>query len=179
MKKSIERGRFEAEFLGGRFSGAYCEATIGGVPHTVDFRLVEGYSSRDHMADVPLAAMVEAVGGQEFATAKALRHAAFVAGSRSMKATAPRIDATVEPGTLAARWRRVNLEAARAKAGGDGYTLSGYDITTRDGVTTARFDAVWDAPGSRGCPGSVRVSTEDSLEEPDAEWTFERASWAS
>lgn len=193
MAKSIEGGRFEAEFLGGRFDGAYCECLVSGQPHTVDLWLVAGHSRRDHMADVSLAGIVEAIGGHEFATVAAVRRAAG-AGARlawrqrlGHPATGPRIDMTIEPGTLAARWRRLNIEAAKEAASSCNWTVTGlmheaFWPKPRDGKTILTFTVRSGGEGGHyldDCPGRVDISTSDRLDEPDAEWTFERVGWAS
>lgn len=174
IKTSIEQGRINAELYGATYDGSYCECVIGGEAHTVDLALIAGHSSLDHMADVPMAAAIEAIGGKEFASVKEAKKAAESAMTASLRGR-PTIRLTFSRGTLAARWRADNearaLEAVRRALPGHMKhstvaKVPAFDwYPSQDGRMTVAFTLTEDRYGTWG---DVRVWADDICE-PDTD----------
>jgi len=176
---SIDEGRINAEMYGATYRAAYAETVVAGVPHIVDAKLVEGYSSLDHMADVPLASIVRRAGEMEYQTVAGAKSDLAKAGRKSL-AGAPRIDVTLTPGSLCQRWQSDNAASAdrlAAKAAGHGVYLTreyrkekgGDDCLCRQ--YSIRLD---------GCHvGGVCLWTPaDDYDAPDCDWTVGECRWA-
>ena len=156
---SIERGRALAHLTHAGLREAYCEVTIAGKPHILDARLVEGYSSLDHMADVPLAAIVREVSGQDYATEAAFRKAASKAQRAALKG-GPRIDYTLTPGTLRERFFGEVMESLRAAVKGRDSRVTGMSLPSLYDISPQSHERiVYVRDGEVRV--SVRVSHED------------------
>ena len=173
MKTTLEQGRVNAEMCGSRYDAAYCECLIAGVPHTVDLTLVPGYSSLHHMADVPMAAAIEAIGGKDYPTIAAAKKAATAAMIASLRGR-PTIRLVFRTGALASRWRAQNEDEAirlvrLALPSHMARSVASVDFNgwhkARDGRQTANYALT----ESGSTWGYIRMWA-DSMSEPDADF---------
>ena len=174
MKESIESGKMKAELCGATYDRAYCECLIGGHPHIADFLLVPGWSSLDHMADVPLSAMVERASGGNFPTARKFRAVVGRAGREAL-AGGPQIDITLTPGRLCYRWQKENIARCDEEAKKIDSSAKRTSLRSDEDGSAEAVYTLYDFAGSSSPLAVARCyARTKNISEPDAEWEFSK-----
>jgi hypothetical protein len=178
--KSVLTALAASEFCHQNHEYGYCQSSIDGQPHVVEFRLVAGYSDRDHLATESIVAMIRSVADKNFATIKSLKSTARKA-AHAANPGGPRINIITTPGTVQEKHQRENIakcdamvrknwpdvEIEKIRHDADAFVRESGELTRK---VKREYHGTYISANGRTGTTITAICGISEFSEPDAEW---------